>query len=86
MGRERFDTLCFGDGIDNPNRFPESTSVSDYLLNLWHGKTFTPYDSKAIQAKTIRFIILDVDENIFLLGGQIREVVYSHLGFGGESG
>lgn len=59
------DTLCFGDGIDNPNRFPESTGVSDYLLNLWHGKTFTPYDSKAIQAKPIRFITLDVDENIY---------------------
>jgi hypothetical protein len=59
------DTLCFGDGIDNPNRFPESIGASDYLLNLWHGKTFTPYDSKAIQAKNIRSITLDVDENIY---------------------
>jgi hypothetical protein len=65
------DTLCFGDGIDVLGQFPErtryETGASDYLLNLWHGKTYNLYEngSKAIQAKNIRYITLDVDENIY---------------------
>lgn len=65
----QIDTLCFGDEIDNQNRFPEGarydTGASDYLLNLWHGKTYNPYNSKTIQAENIRYITLDVDENIY---------------------
>jgi hypothetical protein len=65
----QIDTLCFGDGIDNQHRFSEGTrygtGASDYLLNLWHGKTYNTYNSKAIQAKNIRYITLDVDDNIY---------------------
>ena len=59
----QIDTLCFSDKFSEGTR--QSTGASDYLLNLWHGTTFTSYDSKAKHAKNIRYITLDVDENIY---------------------
>jgi hypothetical protein len=65
------DTLCFGDGMDLHGRASartgSATGASDYLLNLWHGKTYNSFknDTKAIQARSVRYIALDVDESIY---------------------
>lgn len=64
------DTLCFGDGTDTSglvSRHTRQTTASDYLLNLWHGKTYNPTynNSKVIQAKNVRYVTLDVDESIY---------------------
>jgi len=43
-------------------------SASEFLLNLWHGKVYSTTGSgdrtKAIQAKKIRYLSLDVDERV----------------------
>lgn len=65
------DTLLFGDEVDkfgllNPRaRAREDIGASDYLLNLWHGRTLNPRNPKAIQAKNVRYVTLDADENIY---------------------
>lgn len=61
------DTLCFSDTInhDENGNLEGTPGPSDYLLNLWVGKTFRDRQCKAIQAAKIRFLTLDVDESIY---------------------
>jgi hypothetical protein len=63
------DTLCFGDGphaLSLGKEREEGIRASDYLLNLWVGKSNYPgRQSKAILAGTVRFLTLDADESIY---------------------
>jgi hypothetical protein len=61
----QIDTLCFGNGINRENQSSGSTGPSNYLLKLWHGKAYTRHVSKAAHTKNIRFVALDVDNELY---------------------
>lgn len=69
----QIDILCFGDGPDALRLFPDRETqyemgASDYLLNLWHGRSFQSRlqnEAKVIAAEKVKYLTLDVDDSIY---------------------
>ncbi|KAG0650894.1 hypothetical protein D0Z07_2800 [Hyphodiscus hymeniophilus] len=63
----QIDTLCFGDGVPDGTRGDLGRGASDYLLNLWHGRSYMHFvnKSRVVETHTVRRMTLDVDEDIF---------------------